>query len=114
MRNQTTRKSAAPAFIRTAYLLELSVGASHVASTLYPASRQASIEEVSENFLVRYGSAHLKGFLLALAEKLDARSNSEGAAGVRRYAMFGAPPEAVIVPPFAVTTKKRMPRAASK
>ena len=63
------KEIATSAHIETAYLLELSVGASHVASTLYPASRQACIVELTGNFLARHGSTELKSFLLALAEK---------------------------------------------
>jgi hypothetical protein len=114
MSNKVKRESATTAHIETAYLLELSVGASHVASTLYPASRQACIVELTGNFLARYGSTDLKSFLLALAEKLDARANSEGAAAVRHYAMYGATPEALVIPATAVATKKRTLRTASR
>ncbi|WP_206001896.1 hypothetical protein [Paraburkholderia aromaticivorans] len=115
MGNQVKRKSFTPAQIETAYLLELSVGTSHVISMLYPASRQACVEELSENFLTRYGNIHLKGFLLALAEKLDARANSEGATAVRHYALFGAtPPKTLLISASAAVKKKRMRRAAPK
>jgi hypothetical protein len=114
MSEKVKRESAVLPRIETAYLLELSVGASHVASTLYPASRQACVAELVENFLARYGSAHLNPFLLALAEKLDARSNSEGAAAVRHYATYGATAEALLTPASAVAKKGRVPRTASK
>ena len=113
MSNKVKRESVTTAHIETAYLLELSVGASHVASTLYPTSRQACIVELTGNFLARYGSTDLKSFLLALAEKLDARANSEGAA-VRHYAMYGETPEALVIPASAVAKKARMARTASK
>jgi hypothetical protein len=114
MSNKVKKENATSAHIETAYVLELSVGASHVASTLYPTSRQACIEELTGNFLARHGSTDLKSFLLALAEKLDARANSEGAAAVRQYAMYGATPEALVIPATAVATKKRTLRTASR
>jgi hypothetical protein len=114
MSSKGKRGSAASGHIETAYVLELSVGASHVASTLYPASRGACIEELSGNFLARYGSAHLRSFLLALAEKLDARSNTEGAAAVRHYATYGATPDAPLIPASTVAKKKGMLRTTSK
>jgi hypothetical protein len=108
MSNKVKRESATTAHIETAYLLELSVGASHVASTLYPTSRQACIAELKGNFLARHGSTDLKSFLLELAKKLDTRANSEGAAAVRHYAMYGA------TPATAVATKKRTLRTTSR
>jgi hypothetical protein len=114
MSNKVKKENATSAHIETAYVLELSVGASHVASMLYPTSRQACIEELTGNFLATHGSTDLKSFLSALAEKLDARANSEGAAAVRQYAMYGATPEALVIPASAVAQKARLPRTASK
>lgn len=114
MSNKVKRGSATAAHIETAYVLELSVGASHVASMLYPASRQAGIEELTGNFLARHGSTNLKSFLSALAEKLDARANIEGAAAVRHYATYGATHEALTIPASAGATKKRTLRTTSR
>jgi hypothetical protein len=114
MSSKVKRESATSAHIETAYLLELSVGASRVASMLYPTSRQACIEELTKNFLARHGSTHLKSFLLALAVKLDARANSEGAVAVRHYAKYGAAPEAPVGSALALATKKRTLRTASR
>jgi hypothetical protein len=59
MSSKVKRESATAAHIEMAYLLELSVGASHVASMLYPTSRQKCIEELTRNFLAGHGSTHL-------------------------------------------------------
>lgn len=114
MSTSVKRKSVAPAHMEMVYPLELSVGASYVASTLYPASRQACIDELTGNFLASHGSIHLKSFLLALAEKLDARGNSEGAAAVRHRATSEAASQAPVVSPLAIVAKKGTLRTASR
>ncbi|WP_233849670.1 hypothetical protein [Paraburkholderia sp. HD33-4] len=107
MNKRAKGESAAPVRIETAYLLELSVGASHVSSMLSPESRHACIEEMRANFLARHGSAHLEHFLLALAKRLDERSNAEGAAAVRHYATHGVAPQPANASALTFARKKR-------
>jgi hypothetical protein len=106
MSDTAKRKCSTTARMKTEYRLELAVGASHVASTLYTTSRHACIEELTASFTARYGHTDVKRFLLALAEKLDARENTEGAQAVRHYAMHGTAPEPIPAPAPAVVTKK--------
>jgi hypothetical protein len=109
MSNEGRRPEIATAWIAAAYQMELAVGASHVASMLYPASRNACVEELSANFVARHGTLDLKRFLTALAEKLDARANNDGALAVRHYAAHGTVQEA---PPTkagaAASTRKKL------
>jgi hypothetical protein len=72
--------------IDMAFELELAVGASYIASMLHATSRNSCIDELALDFVRQHGSADLKPFLLALAGKLHARGNNEGASAVRKYA----------------------------
>jgi hypothetical protein len=99
--------NATKVWIDAAYQLEFAVGASHVASMLYPASRNACIAELSVSFSLKHGSADLKQFLLALAEKLDVRGDKAGAIAVRHYAGHGTVPEALAAPTPTIASKKR-------
>jgi hypothetical protein len=93
--------------IETAYQLELAVGASHVASMLYPESRNACIKELIVRFAATHGVADLQRFLIALAERLDARANKDGAATVRHFAENGVAPEAVAPKASATARQSR-------
>ncbi|MDR7010000.1 hypothetical protein [Paraburkholderia strydomiana] len=113
MSNRVKRKRTTTVCIETAYQLELAVGASHVASMLHPASRHACVADLSASFTARHGSTNLKRFLLALAEKLDARANKPGALEVRQYATNGGAPQVFLTAASAVMTKRRARRTAS-
>ncbi|CAN7750432.1 hypothetical protein LJR267_010321 [Paraburkholderia hospita] len=86
MESTIKRESAAKMPIDMAFELELAVGASHIASMLHAASRSSCIDELVLGFVGQHGSVDLKRFLLALAGKLHARGNNEGALAVRKYA----------------------------
>jgi hypothetical protein len=106
MSNGVRREGVATARIETAYQLELAVGASHIGSMLYPATRYACIEELAASFVVKHGASDLRRFLMALAKRLDVRANTEGALAVRHYGMHGAAP--------AVHVAQKAPAAAPK
>ncbi|MGF6572521.1 hypothetical protein SAMN05443245_4659 [Paraburkholderia fungorum] len=91
---KAARKPAAERQIRieSAFEVELAVGASHVESMLHVASRTACIEDLVQSFVLRHGSIDLHRFLVALADRLDARGNSIGALAVRESATYGAVP----------------------
>jgi hypothetical protein len=89
MSSEARREGSATAQMATAYQLELAVGASHVASKLYPAPGNACIEELAASFAIRHGMTDLKRFLTALADRLDARANPEGALAVRTMRCMG-------------------------
>ncbi|EUC12706.1 hypothetical protein [Paraburkholderia hospita] len=86
MKSTIKRESAAKMPIDMAFELELAVGASHIASMLHAASRSSCIDELVLGFVRQHGIVDLKRFLLALAGKLHARGNNEGALAVRKYA----------------------------
>jgi hypothetical protein len=81
---------------------------------LFPASRNACIEELAVSFVVRHGPSDMRRFLMALAERLDARANTEGALAVRHYSMHGAAPAVPVAQKArAATPKRRKSRAVS-
>lgn len=77
--------AAREARIEVAFQLELAVGTSHIASMLHVASRTACIDELVQSFVRKHGSVELGRFLIALADRLDARGNNNGASAVRCY-----------------------------
>ncbi|BCF92195.1 MULTISPECIES: hypothetical protein [Paraburkholderia] len=86
MKSTMKRESVTKMRIDVAFELELAVGASYIASMLHATSRNSCIDELALGFVRQHGSGDLKGFLLALAGKLHARGNNEGASAVRKYA----------------------------
>jgi hypothetical protein len=113
MSNGVRREGVATAQIETAYQLELAVGASHIGSMLYPATRYACIEELAASFVVKHGASDLRRFLMALAKRLDVRANTEGALAVRHYGMHGAAPAVLVAQKAPAAPKRSKSGAAS-
>ena len=70
---------------RLAFKVELARGASHIASTLTPASMTAAVAEVLDQFVVDRGAGGFDTFRLLLAEDLENRGCVRGAEAVKIY-----------------------------
>ena len=71
------------------YDVELARGGSHIASTQSPATLQAAVVEILEDFVTRYGTAASAEFLTLLAKRLEKRELPDAAALVRQVAEVG-------------------------
>lgn len=83
-RNASVRSEEARSY-RCAFAVELARGASHIASTLSPATRESAVADVMDDFAGIHGEDMLPIFCKLLAESLRGRQDTQGALAVQHF-----------------------------
>ncbi|MGF6810742.1 hypothetical protein OKW30_005934 [Paraburkholderia sp. Clong3] len=89
------------------YEMELSRGASHIASTLYEESMLAAVSETILHFEASHGRDDLKSFAHALLRRLEQRGRPLAGKVLQRFIERGRLPEEVpSAPPVPASARK--------
>jgi hypothetical protein len=78
---------------KATYLVELTRGRSHIASTLSEETRHSAIAEIFEEFSRQHGADKLAVFRELLAESLERRDHPSAAQAVLKFALPGVADE---------------------
>lgn len=70
---------------KSVFAIELARGASYIASTISPLTRQSAVADVMDEFACIHGGELLPKFCKLLAESLELRGDTEGALVVRHF-----------------------------